>query len=311
MNTTTKLFIIILYGCFFYGCSVHTSSYLAEKIHSDKIRTEFTLDDSAFIQVQNHLLGKGSYSEIYRGWDTVKKIYVAVKIQPYQEIEDIQHEIKQLKKVGLYIGEHIDFETTPPSHYLIMNYIPGKSIEHLYTSSCIYSAEEILNLMRLATKSLKTIHDLQLVHNDIHEGNLIVNKQQDAAKWIDFAFTVELPTDAQIQTIKMFDKSVPIYKAPESNIQRGYSTDLYQLGFMLLRMQLILSSDDPKYRENLAQSREFSFSEIKDNAAAFKSKPETQILLDLLADDWQERPTLERVIKTLQQVGPKPKSSYK
>jgi serine/threonine protein kinase len=259
--------------------------------------TETTIIDRLYnkngdeIEVYDKIVGIGSYSTIYLGRDKITNALLAIKVQPYKEVEDINHEIAQLKRVGIYLGEQIIKKDKGFVHYLIMPYFQGESIEELYKSNRVISKKELLEILIASAKSLQAIHGKNIVHNDIHEGNLIYDNKIGKATWVDYAFAIKLPRSASYRKINI-KGNLPLYKAPESNQQRGYATDIYQLGFMFLRMLLILTSDDINYRNKLIESRDVSYGELKkqpvDNS--------TKIFHKMMSKNWQERPSITEVI---------------
>jgi serine/threonine protein kinase len=152
---------------------------------------------------------------------------------------------------------------------------------------------DILKIILASAISLQKIHAKKLVHNDVHEGNVIFDDSTYDANWIDFAFAIELPENVLCRTIELNNKVVPKHKAPESNIQRGYATDIYQLGFMAARMLLVLGLDDCEEREKLIDSYDYSADRVRQNAE-HNIPP---LFYQMMAENWEDRPTIAEVIE--------------
>lgn len=272
------------------GCSMKNSSM--HSVDNCSLVTSFYIENGNKIEMYDKIVGTGSYSTIYLGRDEATYALLAIKVQPYKEISDINHEISQLKKVKFYYGEHIIKKDKEILHYLIMPYFQGKSIDELYQSNNAFSKKEVLEMFIASAEALQAIHKKNLVHNDIHEGNLIYNAETNKATWVDYAFAVELPSSKTYRKVTIKGKP-PLYKAPESNQQRGYATDIYQLGFMFLRMLLVLTSNDSEYRHELIKSRDFSYKEIKKQPI----DASTKIFHEMMSKNWQQRPSISAVIK--------------
>lgn len=257
------------------------------------------------------ILGKGTYSKVQLAKKMNTGEALAVKIQSYKSKEDeddLKYEVKQLKNVGHYSDSFDDRKNK--IFYLFSRLALGDSIENLYLNPSSYNSKEVYHIILSAWYALKEIHDRGVVHNDVHEGNLIYNFKDKSSLWVDLAFAITLDPGSQFKRIHLPRKdTVPQYKAPESNIERGYATDIYQLGFMSLRMLLIFSELDKDLKNKLIHSRELCMKVIKkrygpqilstNNRLLIKIIP---LFFSMMDTDKNKRPTIHDAIAKLERA---------
>lgn len=253
--------------------------------------------------IYQHELGKGSYSRVLLAQNMKTFEWLAVKIQPYLDPDDIHHEIKHLSLTGNYRGNTIVKNT----HYLFMRLVQGFTIEKLYEKNLRYSPEEIFEIIMSSFYALQKLHQKNILHNDIHEGNLIYDSLQKTSQWVDLAFSIKLkPTDTIYHLRHVSKKSAFCYNAPESTKHRGYATDIYQLGFMSLRLLLILSEENNWLRKKYIDSKTHTFETLKEKQKTFLSKTPSKpvkkifsLLYSMIEPNAEERPMLDDAVYEL------------
>ncbi len=276
-------------------------------IHQHSIEKIVKIDgiDPRYYAIYNQQLGKGSYSQVYLGQDIDTLELLAVKIQPYLEPGDIEHEVKQLAILNDFRGDISTHEQPQKMHYLFSKYFAGITVEQLYSADLKLKEQEILDIIRSSFYALKDIHDRNVVHNDVHEGNLIFNPTDQKSHWVDMAFSLHLNPGVSAFKIKTHPlESPPNHKAPESNTERSYATDVYQLGFMSLRLMLILSERDMALKNKYRDSRELCYETLQKNTPSITSgTPEARVyrlLFKMMAPDAHQRPTLKAALEELE-----------
>jgi serine/threonine protein kinase len=261
-----------------------------------------------YYAIYNHLLGTGSYSQVLLAQDINTKELLAVKVQPYTNPEDIQHEIKHLAIINEYKGDTLIKTQNGEMHYLFCTFNKGISADKLHLDNSNLNEQDILNIISSSFIALNSLHKQYMVHNDIHEGNLIYNPSQNKSHWVDMAFSLKLMPGTESRKVKL-DKNQkpPCYKAPESNFERGYATDIYQLGFMSLRLLLVLTENDQDLRKKYVDSKADSFEAIhkKYKSLSLASSPKSKaysLLFKMMSPTKAERPTLDAAINEMQLV---------
>ena len=253
---------------FFKGFIVHVS----KKVDFEDIQNNIT----HHYTIYTHELGKGSYSEVLLAKDRDNNEWLAVKIQPFTEPEDIQHEIKHLSIIGDYRGDLVSTHNGKEMHFLFSILAPGVSVDILLKNHNPLSQNETLDIILSSFYALQSLHRINMIHNDIHEGNLVYNPKDKTSHWVDMAFSLKLDPNERYMKVKMDpNKPPPYHKAHESNRYRGYASDIYQLGFM---SQKILSHSQ-------------------------STSPPIQIsnlLRQMMDPDMEKRPTIQEAIQILE-----------
>ncbi|HEV2523609.1 MAG TPA: protein kinase, partial [Gammaproteobacteria bacterium] len=304
------IFIITLFFLSFWAILQNNtfSKNIDASNPNNPINKMLKIDHSAGIQdyaIYNHELGKGSYSRVLLAKNIKTLEWLAVKIQPYSDPEDIQHEIKQLSLLGDYRDDTIVTDQKQKTHYLFMRLTQGTAVEKLYEDNLQHSTEELFNIIISSFYALQALHQKNIVHNDIHEGNLIYNPSNKKSQWVDMAFSLKLKQKDTIYPLKRINKNPAFcYNAPESTRQRGYATDMYQLGFMSLRLLLIFSEENSELREKYIDSREYSFNTLKEKQKMLLSTTSSEptknilsLLYRMIDSNAEKRPTLEEATR--------------
>lgn len=122
------------------------------------------------------------------------------------------------------------------THFLEMEYVPGRSLQQLIREEGPLPADRALRLATMVADGLAAAHRAGIVHRDVKPDNVLVTRA-GVAKLGDFGLAKRrLPTevDASDQTIC----GTPNYMAPELFQGQGASTssDVYALGLCLFQM---------------------------------------------------------------------------
>jgi len=129
--------------------------------------------------------------EVYRATDTRLHRTVAIKVLPHDKVADPERKRRFLQEaraasalnhpniITLY-----DIASDNGIDYLVMEYVPGKSLDQLITSKGLPLAEAIGYAAQIAG-ALAAAHAAGIVHRDIKPANVIVT-QESQVKILDF-----------------------------------------------------------------------------------------------------------------------------
>ena len=178
-------------------------------------------------------IGRGKYSEVFLGFDTVKKEKCVIKaLKPVRESK-IQREIKILQdlKGGPNIIQLLDLirdeEAKVPC--LVFEWIDNDDPKTLYTR---LSDTELRYYMFELLKALDFCHSKGIIHRDVKPQNIVVNHSEKKLKLIDWGladfYHPHVNLNARVAS-RYFKGPELLVEYPEYD----YALDLWSLGCML------------------------------------------------------------------------------
>ncbi len=165
--------------------------------------------------------------------DPKKSLYFATKINiissdeisvldTQQQIQSFIEKIKKLDK-NPQILSILDYFIEQDCHYLIQEYIPGKTIEQLIRKNAIFSENKILKLIENTATALQACHHQEIIHGNIKPSSLIQSQDRETIMLRDFNIMGRMTND--FSPIQIGD--VPLEK---NAVSRSYASDIYSLG---------------------------------------------------------------------------------
>lgn len=196
-------------------------------------------------------LGSGGMAWVYLAEDLVQARQVAVKIlypQHSQELGFVQRFNREAKlsmtlsrsSPQRNIVQVLDYGADRDTHYLVMEYVPGKDLGQLLAEEGPLPLQQALDIARQVALAVDHAAHLEIVHRDIKPSNIMVCPDS-TIKVLDFG--IARARSSPHLTLSGFVGS-PHYAAPEQAMGQPVDirADLYSLGVVLYRM---LSGDLP------------------------------------------------------------------
>ncbi|MEG0095348.1 MAG: Stk1 family PASTA domain-containing Ser/Thr kinase [Erysipelotrichaceae bacterium] len=218
-------------------------------------------------------LGQGGMADVYLGIDTILNREVAIKILRGDLANDpitllrFQREANAASKLTHpNVVEVYDVGESENRHYIVMEYVRGRTLKQLINQRGALHKEEAVEIMIQLTSAVQNAHENNIIHRDIKPQNVLV-KDDGTVKITDFG--IALAHDAVQLTQSDAVLGSAHYLAPETT--RGEPAtnqiDIYALGIVfyeLLVGDVPFHGDSPvsiamkHLREEVPSVREFN-----------------------------------------------------
>jgi len=209
-------------------------------------------------------LGAGGFGEVYRAWDTLDDVEVAVKVLQVPDylnaqareafIAKFQEEAKLTRKVFRgrpNVRQVFDMGVHEATHrpWMAMELLEGETLEDQLAQrrashAAPRSETEILTLVRPVLVELAFAHENGVAHRDIKPANIFVARTPSGPvlKVLDFGIAKVLEADetttGNTMTSSALQMFSPHYGSPEqfAGKKTGKYTDVFALGLLLTEL---------------------------------------------------------------------------
>ena len=206
-------------------------------------------------EVVSHI-GQGGMADVFLAVDTILNRQVAIKILRADLSSDtvsiLRFEREAQAAASLAhpnIVEIYDVGEYKDHHYIVMEYIAGKTLKQVIRSRGPLVNEEAVDIMKQHCSAVAEAHSRGIIHRDIKPQNVIV-KADGSLKILDFGIATALGS-VQLTQANNVMGSVH-YLAPElaKGEPASFQSDIYALGIVLYEM---LSGDVPYKADQAVQ----------------------------------------------------------
>ena len=199
-------------------------------------------------------IGSGGMADVYVAMDTLLNREVAVKILRGELSSDpvallrFQREAQaSCSLIHPNIVEIYDVGEDNGSHFLVIEYIRGKTLKQLIHLRGALPVEESVGIMKQLISATHEAHKRGIIHRDIKPQNVLV-KDEGTIKMVDFG--IALAHDALQLTQNDSVMGSVHYLAPElaKGEQASFQSDIYALGIVfyeLLSGQVPFTAEQP------------------------------------------------------------------
>ena len=184
-------------------------------------------------------IGKGTLSQVYKGFDTTTDIIVAIKIidklsLTKDSVSRIVGESKMMRQlVHPNIAVILDFIQDENYFYMILEYCAGGDLYQFIRKGKL-PEETARKFMFQISKALGYLKSKNILHRDLKPQNILLTKDCKTVKLTDFNFSREMAENDLAHTFC----GSPLYMAPEIMENQTYTVkaDLWSVGMILYEM---------------------------------------------------------------------------
>ena len=187
-------------------------------------------------------IGEGGMANVYLAHDTILDRDVAVKVlrgdleNDEKFIRRFQREAKSVSDLtSPNIVEVYDVGEEEGQHYIVMEYIDGKTLKQLVQKRGALTVPEVIDIMSQLTDGLGQAHDAYIIHRDIKPQNIMI-LDNGIIKITDFGIAMSMNATQLTQTNSVMG-SVH-YLPPEQAGGKGATTksDIYSAGILMYEL---------------------------------------------------------------------------
>ena len=202
-------------------------------------------------------IGRGSMGIVYEARHPTLERDVAIKMLSHELVyqpefaERFRNEAKiiaRLRQPG--IVEVFDTEEAYATFFIVMEKLPGTSLDHLIESRGRLDNETTRDILRQLVAALDCAHRHGVVHRDVKPSNIVISPE-GRVKLMDFGLALDPDVEKPGEDGENLRVGTPVYMAPEQITGESVTpcSDIYGLGIVAHEM---LTGFAP-YRGNMLQ----------------------------------------------------------
>ncbi|MDX1488696.1 MAG: serine/threonine-protein kinase [Acidiferrobacterales bacterium] len=190
-------------------------------------------------------IGAGATSTVYLAEDAFFARDVAIKMVYREVLHDPVHGqryrklfLNEASLAGKLHHPHIatiyDAAVDSDSPYLVMEYVPGGTLEKYCRADTLLAYSDIVEIVFKCCRALEYAHRMGVIHRDIKPANIMLGEHTDI-KITDFGTALSfLSEQTQVSGIL----GSPAYMSPEQVNEQplNHQTDIYSLGVVMYQL---------------------------------------------------------------------------
>ncbi|HEX4071045.1 MAG TPA: serine/threonine-protein kinase [Planctomycetaceae bacterium] len=201
------------------------------------------------------VIGAGGMGIVLKGFDTDLNRPVAVKVlAPHLSHSGAarQRFSREARAAAAVVHEHVvaiyNVESEEETPFLVIQYVPGRSLQDRVDQDGPLAAEEILRIGMQAAAGLAAAHAQGVIHRDVKPANILLESGVERALLTDFGLA-RVADDASL-THSGIVAGTPHYMSPEQ--ARGETADARSDLFSLGAVLYFMATGHPPFRAEQA-----------------------------------------------------------
>ena len=189
--------------------------------------------------VTDKVLGKGSFSSVFAGYDRLQEAEVAVKVtEKILLTDDEYHALTREMSILRCLGEHPNIVhnifcwDAGSTIYMVNEKMNGGDLVSKLSSVSHFPEHRAQGMMKSVLKAVTFLHDIGIAHRDIKLDNILFDDKSNHAvlKITDFGFAKHLPRKGWFHTMC----GTLSYCAPEVLLGKPYNlkADMWSIGVL-------------------------------------------------------------------------------
>jgi len=183
-------------------------------------------------------IGRGAMGVVYSGWNLVTNHAVAVKFLLSSQTASPER-ISRFRREGQLLAllndpaliELYDHGFQYDLHYLIMEWVPGRGLDHIVEKVGPFHESEVVTILRDVGQALLVMASQGIIHRDIKPSNLLMRAHDGRIKIADLGIAKSLERIDTLETQGIV--GTPAFMSPEQVLNPnmvGLASDLFSLG---------------------------------------------------------------------------------
>jgi len=187
-------------------------------------------------------IGEGGMANVYLANDTILERKVAIKVLR-GDLSNDEKFIRRFQREALSVSnlshqnivEVYDVGEENGQHYIVMEFIEGKTLKQLLQKRGSLTLTEVIDIMSQLTDGITHAHDAYIIHRDIKPQNIMI-QDDGLIKITDFGIAMALNSTQLTQTNSVMG-SVH-YLPPEQANGKGSTmkSDIYSIGILMYEL---------------------------------------------------------------------------
>lgn len=187
-------------------------------------------------------IGEGGMANVYLANDTILDRKVAIKVLRGDLSSDDKF-IRRFEREALSVSnlshpnivEVYDVGEEEGNHYIVMEYIEGKTLKQLLKKRETLTLTEVIDIMTQLTDGISHAHESYIIHRDIKPQNIMI-EDDGRIKITDFGIAMALNATQLTQTNSVMGSVHYLPPEQASGKSATVKSDIYSLGIMMYEL---------------------------------------------------------------------------